>query len=402
MITLGTQQVGKVYLGTQPINKIMLGDIEVFPNVGNAPAWTPADLFTGADLGGYYDFAKTELLFQDAGGRTPVTAIGQPIGLVLSGSPIASTDVPADAWENASTNGFEVFTAVANGFLAEKTVAGGNRYAYSTPAFGISIGAVYKCDIKIVQAAGAFNVLLTAGNNSRSNAVSLPAGAGTYTLYLVANATAASGITLSVQCGTNGTYEVEFSQLELLNNLPLAQVTAAARPVLAADGSSYDGVDDFAASGPFTFGSELTIAVKAKISAGGNTGNTVVASASINSTNFFSAGTRQDQTALRPQGRTSAAGQAAGQGAVGSFPADTMTSAIFWTNSTDIFAENSAGQTATAVYPTPPFLGVTNSRINLCALAQAPILVPMTIQEVVAINRILTPAERLQLFEYWA
>jgi len=79
MITLGTQQVGKAYLGEQPVNKIMLGAIEVFPNVGNAPAWTPADL---PSLLSWFDLSDLSTMFQDSAGTIPVTASGQPVGRI--------------------------------------------------------------------------------------------------------------------------------------------------------------------------------------------------------------------------------------------------------------------------------------------------------------------------------
>jgi len=50
------------------------------------PAWTPAVLFTDGAVGVWYDPADMSTMFQDAAGTTPVTAAGQPVGLILDKS----------------------------------------------------------------------------------------------------------------------------------------------------------------------------------------------------------------------------------------------------------------------------------------------------------------------------
>ena len=48
-----------------------------------AAAWSPADLVS---LGAWYDPSDLTTMFQDAAGTTPVTAAGQPVGLILDKS----------------------------------------------------------------------------------------------------------------------------------------------------------------------------------------------------------------------------------------------------------------------------------------------------------------------------
>jgi hypothetical protein len=50
------------------------------------PAFDPTTLFTGTDTGWVYDLSDMSTLFQDAAGTTPVTAVGQPVGLQLDKS----------------------------------------------------------------------------------------------------------------------------------------------------------------------------------------------------------------------------------------------------------------------------------------------------------------------------
>lgn len=51
--------------------------------IASSAAWSPTDL---ASLGAWYDPSDLSTMFQDAAGTTPVTAAGQPVGLILDKS----------------------------------------------------------------------------------------------------------------------------------------------------------------------------------------------------------------------------------------------------------------------------------------------------------------------------
>lgn len=53
---------------------------------GNSLAAKVAALFANGEQGAWYDYSDFSTLFQDSAGTTPVTAVGQPIGLVLDKS----------------------------------------------------------------------------------------------------------------------------------------------------------------------------------------------------------------------------------------------------------------------------------------------------------------------------
>ena len=53
---------------------------------GQLRAFDPASLFAGGIAGAWYDPSDLSTLFQDAAGTTPVTASGQPVGLMLDKS----------------------------------------------------------------------------------------------------------------------------------------------------------------------------------------------------------------------------------------------------------------------------------------------------------------------------
>jgi hypothetical protein len=60
-----------------------LGTIAALCTNATGSAWSPADM---PSLGAWYDPSDLSTMFQDAAGTTPVTAAGQPVGLILDKS----------------------------------------------------------------------------------------------------------------------------------------------------------------------------------------------------------------------------------------------------------------------------------------------------------------------------
>lgn len=59
--------------------------------------WTPARLFEAGEIGLWLDPSDISTMFQDAGGTTPVTAVGQPVGRILDKSGRGNHATQADA-----------------------------------------------------------------------------------------------------------------------------------------------------------------------------------------------------------------------------------------------------------------------------------------------------------------
>lgn len=401
-IDLGTTRINVKYLGGLTLNKIMLGAIEIFPNIASG-VFTPADLFSATDQGVYSVFDLTSeqkasglsgqafknafpqaRLYSDNTATQPVSAVGQLIGTAANLS--KGWQQLAGQWEVFSGDA----TVVINGNSI--SVSGGTEITNLRRSIWPPVNSIAYCEIEVVsgwQAGMGFWL----GNPSP-----VLAGKNINTGHNVG-----TGL-VQLQFPAGGSYVVELGDIFHTESWCPLQGTGAARPVLTdSEGALFDAVDDILTTAGLPLGSEYTIAVLARASAGASAGNCVVASIGSNSTNFFSGGLRQDARAIRPQGRTSAAGQASGQGPAGSFETGQFAAAVYWTDSTTIFAENEAGQTATSTYPTPPFLGVANATINVAGLAgSANVIASLTVLEVVAINRILTPAERTQLLDYFS
>ena len=64
---------------------------------GGAVPFSPASLFAGGIAGAWYDPSDLSTLFQDSAGSTPVTASGQPVGLMLDKSGRANHATQATA-----------------------------------------------------------------------------------------------------------------------------------------------------------------------------------------------------------------------------------------------------------------------------------------------------------------
>ena len=56
------------------------------PILFGAQIWTPSRLFLSGEQGAWYDPSDLTTLFQNSAGTTPVTAVEQPVGLMLDKS----------------------------------------------------------------------------------------------------------------------------------------------------------------------------------------------------------------------------------------------------------------------------------------------------------------------------
>ena len=80
-----------VVQGPAPVGALMEGGIAVTP-LGAiyiselATSFSPIDLFQNNEQGAWYDPSDLTTMFQDSAGTTPITADGQPVGLILDKS----------------------------------------------------------------------------------------------------------------------------------------------------------------------------------------------------------------------------------------------------------------------------------------------------------------------------
>lgn len=70
----------------RPVTSHVLRSIVDRPPNARKPSFSPLSLFANGEQGAWYDPSDTTTLFQDSAGTTPVTASGQPVGLMLDKS----------------------------------------------------------------------------------------------------------------------------------------------------------------------------------------------------------------------------------------------------------------------------------------------------------------------------
>lgn len=187
---------------------------------GLSQPFTPAELFALGEQGVWYDPSDLTTLFQDAAGTTPVSAMEQPVGLVLDKS--RGLTLGSEKWTGSPT-----LAANWSGSGGTYTSNGGTGFI-TVAAIGsayLTVGKVYKTSFTV--------------SNVTSGSVSSPYdGEGTNGAYKTANGTyerifraAADGLYIYSN-GFAGTVS-NITVKEVTGN-HASQTTAASRPVVSA------------------------------------------------------------------------------------------------------------------------------------------------------------------------
>ena len=95
---------------------IGLGSVAPLASGGGSP-FSPLSLFSGGTPGAWYDPSDYSTLFQDSAGTTPVTAVEQPVGLMLDksqGLVLGSELVVNGDLSNGTTNWTASSSSIAN------------------------------------------------------------------------------------------------------------------------------------------------------------------------------------------------------------------------------------------------------------------------------------------------
>ena len=129
---------------TVTVTPIDVGGIKYPTNI-----FTPAALFTPGVNGAWYDPSDYTTLYQDAAGTAPVTAVGQPVGLMLDKSkglvlgPELNTGVVFALGAGWTNNGGGSFTATSS-----------SDYIALTCATGLTTGKTYRVTANLTNYSG--------------------------------------------------------------------------------------------------------------------------------------------------------------------------------------------------------------------------------------------------------
>ena len=227
--------------------------------------FSPASLFRNAEQGVWYDPSDFSTLFQDSAGTTPVTAVGQPVGLILDKSKglVLGAELVTNGGFDTNITGWSQTTGAIqwdNGTLLAGTGATGR----ATQTLTLVSGRTYL--ISVSKTAGALaDAIIRFGTDATGATGSVLAitnlGIGTYTYRVPATA---ATMYISVGSLTSSNFD-NISVKELPGN-HATQATAASRPILKQDANGkyyllFDGVDDSlsTASIDFTSTDKMTV-----------------------------------------------------------------------------------------------------------------------------------------------
>lgn len=232
--------------------------------------FNPASLFRNGEQGWIYDLFDMSTLFQDAAGTTPVTAVGQPVGLILDKSKglvmgpelVTNGDFSngTTGWSKQDNVSWSVVDGVLNatssgsansGVYVSFSVVAGLTYSFSgsmaniatVTGYGVRIGA------SNFGYSGEYGVFLTWSGQ----AVFRPTVTGTCYIWIGVNF---SGLTTTLD---------NISVRELFGN-HRRQSISLNRPTLRQDTNGlycleYDGLNDSLSTAPFAWGSDKATVV---------------------------------------------------------------------------------------------------------------------------------------------
>lgn len=137
-----------------PIMRPILQPVMVPVDYDYGDAFNPLSLFAGGEQGFWYDPSDFSTLFQDAAGTTPVTALGQPVGLVLDKSgrgnhATQSTALSRPTLQQDSTGRYYLSFDGTDDFLSVPGSAATMKFLHDGTGasiwigFSVSGGAVY-------------------------------------------------------------------------------------------------------------------------------------------------------------------------------------------------------------------------------------------------------------------
>ena len=271
-----------------PLQPILRGILEARRSLG----WKVGSLFANGEQGMVYDPSDLSTLFQDSAGTTPVTAVEQPVGLMLdksNGLVLGPELVVNGDFSNGLTgwlqNASAVGTAIVVGEVLSQTAPHGD-YSETKQGNKSVVGRTYKVTFDVVSKGADAVVTIQYGRANLYSGIISALPIGTYTAY--ATSTHPDGFSISVR--TNGVIAIDNVSAKELPGNHASQATAGKRPLLKAGAAQYldfDIVDDaLVATFPAALGSTCTVAlavpgVGASILTGQTIGTTYTISSDI-------------------------------------------------------------------------------------------------------------------------
>jgi len=219
------------YLGKR--NGISAGLVSV-ASLSPSPQFTPSYLFGAGEQGVWYDPSDFSTMYQDSAGTTPVTAVEQPVGLLLDKSKGLVLGAELVAPINFTT-GWTSTGAVVTFDSSSTYTAASVANVYKTY---FTVGLWYKIVFKATHTGGVTLYNSASGANI-INSVTLVSGTE-YTFYFLAVATQ-----LNIRAAAAGSVTVSNISVKELPGNHATQATSASRPTLSARVNLLTKTEDF-------------------------------------------------------------------------------------------------------------------------------------------------------------
>jgi hypothetical protein len=236
---IGLNTVSALRFGAEAVQKLFLGTQEIW-----SFGFDPASLFASNEPGVWYDPSDTSTLFQDAAGTTPVTAVEQPVGLMLDKSrglvlgPELVTngtfDTDTSGWSEGAGSGAAI--AWQSGTALLTTGSAGGRLIQS---FSTVVGRTYQVSISRVggtAATAGYRITTDALGGATGQIISNTTLAGNFNVTFVFTATSTTTVVAGVCAITTSVVSVQFDNIsvrELPGNHAFQSVATTSRPVLS-------------------------------------------------------------------------------------------------------------------------------------------------------------------------
>jgi hypothetical protein len=214
--------------------------------------FSPATLFAMGEQGYWLDPSDFTTMFQDSAGATPVTAVGQNVGLILDKSRGAPAALGPELVTNGTFDADTDWTKVAGAVISGGTAS----YSGTTITFGV---AVVSQNISVV-AGRTYLVSYTVSSITGIASVQLGTVQGVFanapvsrTEYITATATGSVSISIIARGAGLSQITIDNISVRELPGNHFIQSSLASRPVLQQDTAGnyfllFDGSDDFLVS----------------------------------------------------------------------------------------------------------------------------------------------------------
>ena len=246
-------------------------------------AFSPLSLFANGEPGGFYDFSDLSVMFQDAAGTTPVTAVEQPVGLVLDkskGAPTLGSELISNGTFSSDLTGWSTGGTVtwnSGAARIDATVAGN----FLRQGFATTVGTMYRLVLSATIVSGSTNAQVYVGSTSGGLDVYFNSSVqGTLSVVFTAVSTT-SFLTMRIGGGgasAGSIMDFDNVSVKAIPGSHLSQSTAAARPVLSARVNLLTHTEDFS-QGIWVKSFCTASAMNVADPVGGNTASTITATA---------------------------------------------------------------------------------------------------------------------------